>query len=315
LIVITGGSGLLGANLALQWSLRDVDVAALYFEHSLSMPGVRAFPCNLVDEREVAAIVSTLRPEWIVHCAAATNVDWCETNPHRTYRLNVEASRCLAAHANAVGGRFVYISTDAVFNGVLGWYAEPDTPAPINVYAHSKLSGELAVKEELPKSLIIRTNIYGWNLQPKTSLAEWILSLLEEETGVPAFQDVVFSPILTNDLADALLEMMTMNLEGTFHVGGSEPCSKHQFALQLAEVFELNHSLVHPLSISESSLRVLRPLDTSLNTARAENALGHALPPVRAGLERFKELRQNGFAARLKAAGATERRMESCPGS
>jgi dTDP-4-dehydrorhamnose reductase len=315
LIVITGGSGLLGANLALQWSLQNLDVAALYFEHSVSMHGVHALACNLLDQREIAGAISTLRPEWIVHCAAATNVDWCEANPRQTHRLNVEASRHLAASAKAVGARFVYISTDSVFDGARGSYGESDRPAPVNAYARSKLSGESAVKEQLPGSLIVRTNIYGWNLQPKTSLAEWILTLLEKSTAVPAFQDVVFSPILVNDLADALLEMMRMKLEGTFHVGGSEPCSKREFALQLAEVFQLNHSLVHPRSIYESSLQVPRPLDTSLNTTKAENALGHALPQLRAGLERFKEIRQNGFAARLKAAGAAERTMASCPGS
>jgi dTDP-4-dehydrorhamnose reductase len=312
LIVITGASGLMGANLALQWSDQHLPVAALYFLNSIKEPGVQSISCNLLDKDETTALISALRPTWIIHCAAATNVDWCQSNPEWAFRLNVEATRHLAASARAVGSGFVFISTDSVFDGIRASYRESDAPAPVNIYARSKFLAECAVIEQLPESLIIRTNIYGWNLQHKSSLAEWMLGLLEQGREVSAFHDVVFSPILVNDLADLLLEMITLKLKGLFHVGGSESCSKYDFARYVAETFGLNCSLVRPCSISESALSARRPLNTSLHTAKVEQALGRILPGARSGLERFKALRWSGLAARLKAAGA-KRRTQSCP--
>jgi dTDP-4-dehydrorhamnose reductase len=312
LILITGASGLLGANLALQWSSQDRPVVALYLRHPIMLPKVESLACDLLDESQTTAVISRLRPQWIIHCAAATNVDWCQNNPEETFRLNVEASRRLAAAAHAVGSRLVHISTDSVFDGTRGRHRESDLPAPLNLYARSKFLGELAVAEQLPSSLIVRTNVYGWNLQKKNSLAEWMLGLLEQGKDVPGFHDVVFSPILVNDLADVLLEMMALRLEGIFHIGASESCSKYEFGRRLAKVFGLNASLVRPCSISESPLPVQRPLNTSMAIGKAERGLGRALPRIMDGLQRFKALRQSGFAARLKAAGE-EMKVQSCP--
>jgi dTDP-4-dehydrorhamnose reductase len=139
-----------------------------------------------------------MRPAWIVHCAAATNVDWCESHPVECMRVNAEAAGALARAARSIGARLVYISTDSVFDGVSGGYRETDPVSPVNHYARSKASGESAVLDEIPDALVLRTNIYGWNLQSKHSLAEWALARLEGGEVVPGFRDVSFSPLLVN---------------------------------------------------------------------------------------------------------------------
>jgi dTDP-4-dehydrorhamnose reductase len=215
--------------------------------------------------------------------------------------VNVEMSGRLAALAAQTGAQFVYISSDSVFDGVRGSYAEEDQVKPVNAYARSKLDGETAVR-----ALVVRTNIYGWNMQPKTGLAEWILSQLESGSEVPGFQDVIFCPILVNDLGDAILEMLERKLSGLYHVAGSEPCSKYEFALHLAGTFGLDKALVRPSSIEQSTLQAPRPKNTSLRTARIHRALGRAMPSLDAGLLRFKALRDSGFVARLRQSGREE---------
>ena len=216
-------------------------------------------------------------------------------------------SSALATVAAHFGSQFVYISSDSVFDGTRGGYAEEDDVAPVNAYARSKLEGEIAVRSASPDSLVVRTNIYGWNMQPKASLAEWILSRLEAGSEVPGFQDVVFCPILVNDLGEVILEMLGRRLTGLFHVAGSEACSKYEFALRLAGMFGLDRGLVRPTSVEHSALRAPRPKNTSLCTARVGRALDRPMPSLDAGLERFKALRDSGFVAHLKQPGTEER--------
>ena len=299
-VVITGASGLLGANLMLNWLSRSWSPIALYGKHPVSF-GAPAFGIDLCDTDRVRKLIEREKPCWIVHCAAATNVDWCEDHPAECHGVNVDASRNLALVAKAAGARFVYISTDAVFDGKQGDYWETDAVNPVNVYARSKVLAERAVAEVLPNSLIVRTNIYGWNLQDKLSLAEWMLKNLETGTRFPGFDDVVFSPILVNDLADILSEMMTLQLEGVFHIAGSEHCSKFAFAELLAEVFGLDPDLVIRSRVDSAQLRAPRPRNTSLRTEKAKRALGRSTPGIREGLERFESLRAAKYATHLKA--------------
>lgn len=301
-VLITGASGLLGANLVPDWIARGWSPIALYSAHPVSLE-VPAFSVDLCDAPRVNQLIQRHKPGAIVHCAAATNVDWCEDHPAECYRLNVDASRTLAEAAKAVGARFVYISTDAVFDGELGNYQETDTVSPINVYAKSKALAERAVTEVLPESLIVRTNIYGWNLQDKLSLAEWMLRNFEMGAHFKGFDDVVFSPILVNDLADILAEMMTENLTGIFHVAASESCTKFAFAEEIAGLFGMNRNLVERSQVDGAPLRAARPRNISLQTAKVTGTLGRRTPSIREGLERFKSLRAGGYTARLKAAG------------
>jgi len=300
-VLITGASGLLGANLVLNWLQLGWPATALYCKHPVSF-GVPSFGVDLCDAKRIRDLVEHQRPAWIVHSAAATSVDWCEDHPAECYRVNVDASRNLAAAAKAVGARFAYISTDAVFDGSKGSYKESDLVCPLNVYARSKVLAEQAVTELLPESLIIRTNIYGWNLQDKLSLAEWMLKNFETKTQFQGFDDVVFSPILVNDLASLLAQMLIQDLKGVFHVAGSESCSKFAFAEQLAEVFGHDRRFVERAYLDDARLRASRPRNTSLQIGKARLALDCSIPGIRDGLERFKRLHETGYTAGLKRA-------------
>jgi dTDP-4-dehydrorhamnose reductase len=299
--MITGASGLLGSNLVLEWLSRGWSPIALYGRHPVSF-AVPSFAIDLRDTKRTAELVQSRKPTWIVHAAAATNLDWCEDHRAECFELNVDASRNLADAAKACGARFVFISTDSVFDGSLGNYKESDPVSPVNVYARSKVLAEAAVAEALPESLIVRTNIYGWNLQDKSSLAEWMLKQFESATRFSGFDDVVYSPILVNDLADCLAELMLRNLHGIFHAVGSESCTKFEFAEHLADTFGQDRHLVERSHIERAPLRAPRPRNTSLAITKLRQALGHGTPGTREGLARFKELRTNGFLARLKAA-------------
>ncbi|MEO8027448.1 MAG: SDR family oxidoreductase [Bryobacteraceae bacterium] len=284
-ILITGASGLLGGALATEYESMQVPIAALFGKAD----------GDLRDPRIVEDIFARHRPSAVVHCAALTDVDRCETNAEEAWLVNVEISRQLAACAEVARARFAYISTDSVFDGSRGGWKEEDTPRPLNAYARSKLEGEKAVLRECPDALILRTNIYGWNRharsRPKPSLAEWILERLDAGLEVPGFTDVRFSPILANHLAAPILELLREGHSGLLHMAGSWSGSKYEFATRVAETFGFDASEILPAKLAGAKLRAPRPLDTSLDVGKVCRTLGARLPGLDDGLRRFRVLR------------------------
>jgi len=300
MILVTGASGLLGSNFVMEAQQIGEDIIAVSNLNHIYFSLIKIVQMDLKDKEKIDELFEALTPEWVVHCAALTNVDWCEQHPYETYEINTEASRNLARAADRVGSRFIYISTDSVFDGSRGNYSENDTPSPINIYAKSKLAGERAVQDESESSLIIRTDIYGWNACEKLSLAEWILKELESNRTINGFTDVIFTPILVNDLSEIIFESMKYKLSGIYNIAGVQACSKYDFARDIAEIFNLNDQLIEPISISDSSLRVPRPRNVTLNTKKICEKLDISMHDVKSGLKRFKALRDSGFVNKLK---------------
>jgi dTDP-4-dehydrorhamnose reductase len=284
-ILITGAGGLLGANLM-----------ADYAELGLPVSGIDRSVCDLTDAARTTRVVREIEPSCIIHAAALTQVDWCESHPEETWRANVEASRTLAQIAQRIGASMVYISTDSVFDGARGYYGEADEPRPLNVYARSKLAGELAVLAEAPDALIVRTVIYGWNLRPKHSFAEWILSHLKAGSEVPGFDDAIFSPILVNDLGRLLLALLERRAAGVCHVAAAEAWTKFEFARAVAKTFGFDPAQVRWASLRSAAMIAPRPLNTSLDTSYASRLLGMALPGVWPGLARFRSSAKEEYA-------------------
>jgi dTDP-4-dehydrorhamnose reductase len=300
MILVTGASGLLGASVVSQARERGLDVIGLYHRHPIHLEGVKLLGVDIADQAETCRIFRKLQPSSVVHCAAATDVDQCEEHPDEAYQLNVTAAAAIAEITARSGVRLLYVSTDSVFDGKRGNYSETDTPAPLNVYATTKLQGEREVARLNPAAIISRVSLYGWNAQNKDSLAEWVLKQLTLGKTVPGFSDVFFCPALANDVAEVLLELIDQNLSGIYHVVGSECISKYEFARRVAAKFAFDPEQVFATRMADAKMKALRPRNTSLNTGKISVALGRPMPNVDAGLRRFAELRENGYADQLK---------------
>lgn len=225
-------------------------------------------------------MIAAIRPEWVLNCAALANLDECEKNPARARAMNATAPANLAAACSEFGARLVQISTDSVFDGNRGMYSEDDVPSPVNVYASSKLEGERAVRQALPSSLVVRTNFIGVPVKSGAGLADWIATSVENGTTINGFDDVVFSPLLATTLAERMFDMMDAGLKGLYHLGSSDSISKFDLAVSIAA--ELGHpeTKIESVSLSSASISVRRPLNTSLVSKRAENALRMPMPTV-----------------------------------
>lgn len=298
-IVVTGASGLLGANLCLDLAARGSSVTGVFSSHAIHAGefGTVALDLTLPESTEA---LCELSPSLIIHCAAATDVDRCEREPEWARLLNVTATLHVAWAARRCGALLVHISTDAVFPGDRPGWRETDQPAPVNEYGRSKLEAEGEALRTAEDALVVRTVMYGWNAQRKSSLAEWALARLEAGEEVPGFIDAYFTPILANDLGDSIMDLVGLGARGVLHVCGTERVSKYDFARAVARTFGLDESLVHPVRLADASLHAPRAVDLSLDCSTAI-ALGVRLPDLSEGLARFATLRRDGYSGRLRA--------------
>jgi dTDP-4-dehydrorhamnose reductase len=302
-VLITGASGLLGSNLAVV-AAGEHPTLGIYHQHPLQIPGVEMVGAELADPGQASRVIAEYSPDWVVHCAAASEVDRCELDPAWAWRLNREMAKSVSEAARLAGARLAHISTDAVFDGEAGDYRESDDPRPIMIYGESKLAGEQAVAQSHPEALILRTNLFGWGPGPKRSLAEWFLERLEAGDSCPGFTDVYFSPLLAQQLARAILDLLASNASGLFHLPGRTCLSKYEFGVQLAKEFGLDPARVRPMRVGEAKLTAARPRRLCLNGEKVEGLLGRPLPELESGLRELRESRGTLPNRRQAKAGA-----------
>jgi dTDP-4-dehydrorhamnose reductase len=176
-ILVTGASGLLGINMAIEAAKRHTVFGTTY-RQKIKSENFITIQTNLLLDGAVENLIDEVQPDWVINCAALAIVDACERDPNLARKFNVEFPGKLAAIVARGGARLIHISTDAVFDGQRGDYTEDDTPNPLSVYARTKLEGEWAVSEADPNAIVARVNLFGWSLTGKRSLAEWFYNNL-----------------------------------------------------------------------------------------------------------------------------------------
>jgi dTDP-4-dehydrorhamnose reductase len=301
--LVTGASGLLGSHVVLEAVARARPVIACYGAHPVTFAKAEAVPLSLLDAAAVRRLIATHKPPVIVHCAAETRVDYCEEHPEHASRLNVDATVAVASAAARINAKLVYVSTDSVFDGRTGHYTEDDVPAPCNVYAATKLAGEEAARTAADH-LVLRTNMFGWSPRGRT-LAEWVVDTLQRGERVPGFTDVVFAPVIVNQLAGIIGEAVDRGLRGTYHVGATAALTKFEFARLIARAFGYDPGHVTPSVSADAGLRARRPLKTDLVSDRIVAALGRPMPAIADGILMFRQLRDRGHHLTLRAALAS----------
>jgi dTDP-4-dehydrorhamnose reductase len=280
-LVITGGSGLLALNWA--YLMRSKwEVILITHLHSVALSGTRSYRMDLGNPRGVSHGIEELSPDLLVHAAAVTNVDRCETDPGQAHQVNAESAKIVAEASSSSGTQFIHISTDQLFGDSGSVFLETDRPQPLNEYGRSKLLAEQLVSEACPRALVLRTNFFCWGFAQRQSFSDWIIYNLRAGKSLTLYEDVFFSPILADELAQAAHELIERGSAGIFNVVGDERLSKYEFALRLADRFSLPRTLIKRSTLPRDGSIAARPRDMSLDNTKAKNALGRGLGTIRA---------------------------------
>ena len=260
---------------------------AIYKEHTISLG--TPIKLDLTDCESLLKVISKRKPDAVIHTAAYTDVDGCEINRDLAWKVNAEATKHIAMASTKVGAHVTYVSTDYVFDGEKGLYSEEDQPNPISHYGYTKLKGEESIREHSKEWCITRASvIYGWGPKHKLNFATWLINNLNQGKEVKILTDQYVSPTLNTNLAEMLLEIAERKIAGSLHTAGATRISRHEFALKLAEVFNLNMGLVKPAKMDEMPWKAKRPRDSSLNVSKALALLNQKPLKLNQALEMMK---------------------------
>jgi len=286
--LVTGASGLLGSKIVEIAIARGCEVYSAYNEHHLSLG--KPVRLDVTDQVNVRRVISELKPEVIIHAAAMTNVDRCELEKDLALKINYEGTANVAHAAKNVGTFLIYVSTDYVFKGDKGLYKEDDETDPINFYGYSKLKGEEVVKEIVDEYCIARTSVlYGSKpARGKVNFVLWLIDKLRKGEFVRVVSDQFISPTLNTNLAEMLLEVAERKLTGVYHLAGASRVNRLDLAFELAEVFNLDRSLIRSAKMDDMNWVAKRPRDSSLDVSKAVRTLRNKPLRLREALIRLK---------------------------
>ena len=219
--MVTGASGLLGLNFALQ-SCETYEIVGVVNRNRLHDLPFATVQRDFFAPDALASLVEEIRPDAILHCAAMANIDSCEQNPEDARWMNGMVPGLFAEAARKRSIPIVFISTDAVFDGQApgpNGYLETDPVHPINSYSESKALGERNVLSANPDAIVARVNFFGWSISGRRSLSEFFYTNLKDGRVVSGFKDVLFSPLYVRDLSRILVRLLESSERGSTKIG------------------------------------------------------------------------------------------------
>ena len=266
-VLITGSTGMLGSDLIRTFNAApQYDIYGLSRTYSPLLAESKQYIIDLAEPSQISRI--DISPDVIIHTAAITDLNFCENNPRLAELVNSEAT----GHLAGIAGKhtlFIYISTDSIFDGKEGGYNESDLPNPLNIYARSKLEGEKSIlRQNKGMTTILRTNIYGFHVPMKNSLAEWAYREWSYGKKICGFSDIIFNAVFTYQLATIIKFMIDEGIgEQILNVGSNTAISKYAFLKKFREILGFADSFLEGSLSDRYPAKIERPRNTSLNTS------------------------------------------------
>lgn len=294
-ILITGANGLVGQSLVHRIQLSSgLDLLATSASEC-KIGGIDPLKFSRMDitsPEQVNAVFKDYHPDVVVHCAALTQVDKCEQDPDLCDLVNIDGTRLVARAAEEIGAKFIFLSTDFVFDGLNGPYSEEDQPNPVSTYGWSKLQGEFITQSLKVPWVIIRT-ILVYGITPamnRSNLVTWVRDSLIAGKPIRVVDDQFRMPTLVDDLADAIVRIVERNKTGFYHLSGPEMISVHDFAVKIARFFNLNGNLITPVQSESLNQPGRRPVSTGFVLDKATEELDYSPGNIDEGLAVVRNL-------------------------
>ena len=280
-ILITGSNGLLGQKLInlLAGKAGYQLLATAKGENRLGDIGkpYNYKALDITNINEVDKIVTDFKPDFIIHTAAMTNVDQCETDKEGCTLLNVSATNYLVQAAEKNNCFFIHLSTDFIFDGTKGPLIEEDAPNPISFYGQSKLGAEKIVIESNLRWAILRTVlVYGIvKDMSRSNIVLWVKKSLEDKKTINVVDDQWRTPTLAEDLAIGCFLIIEKEAKGIFNISGKDMLTPYEMAIITADFFHLDKLYINKADSSTFSQPAKRPPRTGFVIEKAKTILGY----------------------------------------
>lgn len=288
-ILVTGSNGLLGQKLVTLLQQQS-NVQLIATARNASVQAIKKGEFHLLDvtdKKQVDSVIAALTPEVIIHTAAMTQVDECETKREACMLNNVTAVEHLVQACSANKVHLVHVSTDFIFDGSAGPLDETAKPNPVNFYGESKLAAEKIIQNSSISWSILRTVlVYGiTNDLSRSNIVLWVKKNLEEKKTISVVNDQWRTPTLAEDLAMGCYLAALKKAKGIFNISGKDFMTPFDIAMKTAEFFNLDKSLISPTDSTQFKQAARRPLTTGFIIDKAKKELGYEPHSFLDGLE------------------------------
>jgi len=279
IVIITGANGFLGQHLSYFLLNKGIITIATgkgpsrLNNHDFNK--IEYYSLNNIFAHDVDQLINKIRPDWIIHNAAMSKPNDCHFNREECILQNVTATRNIVNAALKTNAKLLYMSTDFVF-GENGPHNEEDIPAPLNFYGESKLMAEEIIKNSNLDWIIIRpVLIYGKQLTgTSNSFLHWVKNSLENNTPIKVVNDQFRTPTAVSDICKGIYQAIMRDARGIFHLAGNEILTPYQMATMLAKHFQLDESLITPVTSDTFPEPVIRAKLSGLKNDKAKRLLG-----------------------------------------
>ena len=293
-VIITGSNGLLGQSLLNLLSEEKEKYEVYGFSKGINRSGREDFTyvsIDITNEENLRKSIKEIQPDFIINTAAMTQVDDCENNKQACDILNVDVVKWLSEIAEEINAHVIHISTDFIFDGVKGNYKETDTPNPISYYGLSKLKSEKVLTSSNINFTILRTIlVYGKVFDmSRSNIVLWVKQMLEEGKEITIVDDQYRTPTYVLDLAMACKISMDKKATGIFNISSNKLMSVFEITQEIAEVFNLDKSLLKPISTSTLNQTAPRPAKTGFDLSKTNRELNFYPKTFKEDLQKFKE--------------------------
>lgn len=278
-ILVTGSNGLLGQKLVslLQQHKNIQLVATARGTLVQTISHGEFFQLDITHETQVKDVISKTKPDAIIHTAAMTQVDQCETEREACMANNVTGVKYLIEACEQNNVRLIHVSTDFIFDGTHGPLDELAKPNPVNFYGESKLAAEQLIQASNLNWCILRTVlVYGTTPDmSRSNIVLWVKKSLEEGKKISVVNDQWRTPTLAEDLAMGCFLAASKKATGIYNISGGDFLSPYDIALKTAEFFKLDASLITATDSTQFKQPARRPLTTGFIIEKAKKELGY----------------------------------------
>jgi dTDP-4-dehydrorhamnose reductase len=279
-VLVTGVTGQLGSEVVARFRQLGHEVIAADRQ-----------VLDFLQPARAATVIRAQQPDWVINCAAYTQVDKAESEPGQAFTVNRDTPAQLAQAVAEYDGQLLQLSTDFVFDGTQTRpYVEDDATNPLGVYGSSKLAGEQAVQRELPDAVIVRTawvyGVHGHNF------VKTMLRLATAGTPLRVVSDQRGTPTWTRDIVAAIVALVGQQASGVFHFTAAGETSWHGFASAILEEaadagFTIRTEKVEPIVTTDYPTPATRPAYSVLNTDKISACLPFTIPAWRDSLKKM----------------------------
>ena len=275
-ILVVGANGLLGQRLiSFYVGKQNIELLGSSVEEKSFLPGTAYIKCDITSREEVKKLIFDFYPDVVINAAGFTNVDQSEKERETAWKINVKGVEYLTEACRTIDAKIIQISTDYIFNGINGPYDENAKVDPLGYYGRTKLASENALRIGAVTYSVIRTNVLYGVANSRPDFVRWVINSLTDKKQIRVVTDQINNPTFVEDLVQAINKIIELDKFNLYNIGGKDFLNRFEFAVIIADYFNLDKSLILPIVTEELKQPAKRPLKSGLITIKAETELGY----------------------------------------